>query len=328
MKPKLRSPVLALVGACWLVCGSGCASDASPADTGSSVESGCPSQPLAAGDHTFQLASANGISYSYVLVVPTGLDATKKAPLVVVWHALQSSPEETRSLTDIDAQGQASGSLMVYPISPDKSWDAGSCCTSFALGQRRDETVFARELVADVKTKACVDDKRVVTTGFSNGGMVSQLLACTAADLFGAAAVMGSNLTMTNAATDCKPSRPIPIFMINGTADPLVGYDKPALAGGLSVPASFEHWAAADSCTDEPTVTFQQGAVTCKTHSQCAAGTEVTLCSVEGMGHCMPGMKKESETNCITKLIPLGMPNDDIDGVEMSTEWLQRFMLP
>lgn len=329
MTTRLNPRAFSALSMVLLTLASACGSnDTDATQEGAPAPSDCPSQPLAAGDHIFQLASANGTTYSYVLVVPEGLPPMEKAPLVVVWHALQSSPEETRSLTDIDAQGQAAGSIMVHPVSPDKSWDAGSCCTTFGGGTPRDETVFARELVADVKSKVCVDDKRIVTTGFSNGGMISQLLACKAADVFGAAAPMGSNLTMLNAQTDCQPSRPIPIFMINGTADPLVGYDTPSLAGGLSVPASFQHWAEVDGCTGEPEVTLQQGAATCRTYKQCAAGTEVTLCSVVGMGHCIPGMKKESPSNCFTKLIPLGMPNDDIDGVKLSTEWLSRFSKP
>ncbi|MEY4579811.1 MAG: hypothetical protein RL701_4514 [Pseudomonadota bacterium] len=284
----------------------------------------CPPQPLAAGDHQFSLTSANGTTYSYVLVVPAGLDLTKKAPLVVVWHALLSSPDETRAVTDVDAQAEANGTLTVHPISPDKAWNAGSCCTAFAAGSQRDETVFARELVADVKTKVCVDNKRVVTTGFSNGGMLSQQLACQAADLFSAAAPMGSTMTMANASSACLPAKPIPIFMINGTADPLVGYNQVSLAGGMTVPASFALWADRNGCTGEPTVTLQQGAATCRTYAACRDGVEVTLCSVEGMGHCIPGMKKESETNCITKVLPLGKPNDDIDGIKLSTEWLVR----
>ena len=55
----------------------------------------------------------------------------------------------------------------------------------------------------------------------------------------------------------------------------------------------------------------------------------MTLCSVEGMGHCVPGMKTESPTNCLTKnLIPLGMPNADIDGIDLSAEFVSKYALP
>jgi hypothetical protein len=40
-------------------------------------------------------------------------------------------------------------------------------------------------------------------------------------------------------------------------------------------------------------------------------------------------MKKESPTTCLTKSgIALGMPNDDIDAVQMDFDFLKRFSLP
>jgi poly(3-hydroxybutyrate) depolymerase len=117
--------------------------------------------------------------------------------------------------------------------------------------------------------------------------------------------------------------------MINGTADPLVGYSAPGLAGGVSVPDAFKTWADRNQCTGAPETTIQQGKATCRTYDQCARGAQVTLCSVEGMGHCVPGMKTESPMNCLTKnLIPLGMPNDDIDGVDLSAQFLSKYTLP
>jgi polyhydroxybutyrate depolymerase len=286
-----------------------------------------PVKTLPPGDHEFTLTSANGLTYRYVLVVPTGIVAGKKAPLALVWHALWSSPEETRGLTHIDRTMASYGMITVHPRSPDQSWDVGTCCTSIVLGRRRDETVFAKELLADVQSKLCVDTHRVYTAGFSNGGMISQMLACKMADVFAAAAPIGSTLTIPP--NECTPSRPVPIYMINGTADPLVGYSASGLSGGLAVPDSFKTWADRDGCTGAPTTTLKQGKATCQTYTQCAGGADVTLCSVDGMGHCLPGMKTESPTNCLTKnLIPLGVPNSDIDGIDLSAQFLAAHSLP
>jgi polyhydroxybutyrate depolymerase len=173
----------------------------------------------------------------------------------------------------------------------------------------------------------CVDTHRIYTSGFSNGGMISQLLACKMADVFAAAAPMGS--TMTIPADQCQPSRPIPILMINGTSDPLVGYTSTSFAGGIPVPQAFAKWAALDMCTGMPSNTLTMGKASCSTYAQCAAGTQVTLCSVTGMGHCVPGMKAESATNCLTKSgIPLGMPNNDINGIQMTADFLAKYTLP
>ena len=315
---------------------SGAASGGAGGDSGGAAgaagaggsDNDCPGiTPLAVGDHSYTIMSANGLTYQYILTIPKSIVLGKKAPVNIVWHALSSSPEEARSLTPIDAVSEAAKTITVFPRSPDMSWDAGSCCTTIVNGKRRDETVFAKELIKDFESKVCVDTHRVYTSGFSNGGMLSQMLACKMADVFAAAAPMGSTLTIP--ADQCTPSRPIPIFMINGTADPLVGYTATAFAGGIPVPQAFQKWSALDMCTGMPMTTLQKGKATCSTYSQCAVGTQVTLCSVEGMGHCVPGMKTESATNCLTKSgIPLGMPNNDIDGIQMSADFLAKYTLP
>lgn len=306
-----------------LAAGSGAAGAAG----GSSQAAACTGMPLSVGDHEYTIDSKNGLKYSYILTIPKTVDPMQRAPLIIHWHALTSDPEEARSLTSIDAKAEAAKAIVVYPRSPDKSWDTGSCCTSTSGGKMRDEEVFARELVKDVQEKACVDDKRIYTNGFSNGGMMSQLLACKMADVFAAAAPMGSTLTIDK--DTCKPSRPIPMFMINGTADPLVGYNMTSFSGGLTVPDDIKFWADKNQCMGEPEMFLQMGKATCKRYTKCAAGVELDFCAVEGMGHCVPGMKKESATNCLTKsIIALGPPNDDIDGLQLSVDFLMRYTLP
>ncbi len=286
-----------------------------------------PSLTLPPGDHEFTIKSKNGRTYKYTLVMPNTIAPGTRAPLAIVWHALWSSPEETRARTHIDATMAANGVISVHPRSPDTSWDVGTCCIQYVAGLPRDETVFAKELIAEVESKVCVDTHRVYTAGFSNGGMLSQMLACKMADVFAAAAPMASTLTILPSA--CKPSRPIPMYMINGTADPLVGYTVPTFSGGVPVPTTFTTWADRDACTDQPHTTLQQGQATCKTYDQCGGGADVTLCTVQGMGHCMPGMKADSPLNCMTKnLIPLGPPNNDIDGIDLAVKFLLAHSLP
>jgi poly(3-hydroxybutyrate) depolymerase len=288
---------------------------------------GCPAMPLAAGDHEFMISSANGLEYKYILSVPKSVDPNTKSPLVIEWHALSSDPEESRAVTSIDAKAEAAKTIVVYPRSPDKSWDVGSCCTGTVGGESRDESVFVRELVKDVLTKTCVDSHRIYTNGFSNGGMISQMIACKLTDVFAAAAPMGSTLTI--AKSECLPKRPISIFLINGTEDPLVGYSAPGFAGGLSVTDDVQFWVDQNKCTGTPETFVQKGMATCKRYTQCASGVEVAYCALEGMGHCVPGMKKESASNCLTKSgIPLGAPNDDIDAIQMDFDFLLRFTLP
>ena len=104
-------------------------------------------------------------------------------------------------------------------------------------------------------------------------------------------------------------------MMFNGTADFLVPYNGGAYP---SAPASFAAWADRNGCTDTPTITHDAGTVTCETHTECTDDAAVTLCTVEGMGHCWPG----------TDFCPWGNPNTEISANEALWAFLSQFSLP
>ncbi len=55
------------------------------------------------------------------------------------------------------------------------------------------------------------------------------------------------------------------------------------------VPEAVAGWAKQNRCSPETAVTRQQGKVRCDTYQGCAAGADVTLCTVDGGGHTWPG---------------------------------------
>jgi polyhydroxybutyrate depolymerase len=150
-----------------------------------------------------------------------------------------------------------------------------------------DDVAFAKALVAQVRTSACIDPKRVYAVGLATGGGMAYYLACNAAEVFAAVAPAAFDLLEENVG-DCKPSRPVTVISFRGTADPLVPY-----AGGASsvVPgmpvtflgaqATFQKWAEIDQCTDSASAADSNG---CSTYSACQGGVEVVLCTKQGGG--------------------------------------------
>ena len=109
--------------------------------------------------------------------------------------------------------------------------------------------------------------------------------------------------------SECAPARPIPLMHLHGTGDALVPVDGGGLAGSPTVAESTEGWLERNGCTGAPTVTYQKGAATCETVDQCEGGAVVTLCLIEGAGHCWPGQP-------CRMLGDLGEPTTDIDANE------------
>jgi polyhydroxybutyrate depolymerase len=167
---------------------------------------------------------------------------------------------------------------------------------------------FARAVIDDLAGRACIDRKRVYSTGMSNGGFMSHRLGCEASDAIAAIGPVAGLIGIP--ADSCQPSRPVPVIHFYGTEDELVDY---MFADDVDAV-----WADRNGCSDDGTVSYQEGNVTCTTRSACEGGVEVTLCSVEGGGHCWPGQE----------FCPFGASTTDISANEAMWALFERFALP
>jgi polyhydroxybutyrate depolymerase len=309
---------LVLLALCGTGCGGSDKSDAS--GTGNTSTQGgagnepapepCPGGGLAPGDYTFML-SHNGVDYGYDVHVPPGYDDAHRTPLVLNWHGLTSNSAQQAVFSGMNPVADAHNFIVVYPNAPDNAWNAGSCCEGDTT---RDDMGFARALIDEVKTQACIDPRRIYSTGMSNGGFMSHRLACEAADIIAAVAPVAGVVGIPT----CTPSRPIPVMHFHGTADPLVAYNGSALTLNESVPQILQDWANRDGCKTGPTQTFQQADATCEQWTDCDGGVNVTLCSFEGEGHCWPG----------TGFCPFGAFTTTMNASEEMAKFFEGFSLP
>jgi polyhydroxybutyrate depolymerase len=252
--------------------GSG-ASDAGGSEAG--PENGCDGGgSLRPGDTTVTLPH-DGVDREYIVHVPASYDGGRAVPLVLDIHGLTSNDREQEALSGWREKSDATGFIVVYPNGLSGSWNGGSLCCGSSLRDNVDDEGFLRAVVARMQQDACIDGKRVYATGLSNGGAMAHLLGCRAADLFAATAPV----SMGNGTMPCQPSRPLSVIMFRGTNDPLVAYN-----GGVfpSAQADFDQWSQLDSCTGAPDTSHG----ICSTNHQCAAGAEVTLCTINA-GHVL-----------------------------------------
>jgi polyhydroxybutyrate depolymerase len=266
MRPALATLLLLVMGATG-ACGT---------DGGADTGGGCPTPGgFPPGERTLTLQHG-GVTRACIVHVPASYDGRHPVPLVFDIHGLTSNAGQQAALTGWGAKADREGFIVVWPDGLDSSWNGGSLCCGSSMANNVDDEGFIRAVVARMRVDACVDAKRVYVTGLSNGGAMSHLLACRAADVFAASAPV----SMANGAIPCEPSRPISVVMFRGTTDPLVPYD-----GGLIFPgaaADFSQWRTLDGCTGTPETTHD----VCQRVATCNAGVEVTLCTIDG-GHVL-----------------------------------------
>jgi polyhydroxybutyrate depolymerase len=139
-----------------------------------------------------------------------------------------------------------------------QSWNAtDACCDLDHAGV--DDAGYLAGLVDEIDAVANIDPKRVYLVGQSNGGFMSYRMACEHADVV-AAIVSLAGATFVEP-DDCRPSEPVAVLQIHGTADDVVAYDGgefsdvvDASGAALRYPgarATATDWAAYDGCESE-----------------------------------------------------------------------------
>ena len=282
----------------------------------------CSGKTGSAGDRLLTLTSG-AFARDSLLHVPPSYDPAAGAMLVLNFHGFGSNGPEQVLLTGMNPVADARGFLVAYPDGLGNGWNAGDCCTE-AQPSGVDDVQFVRDLLALVESQYCVDPRRVYATGFSNGGFMTHRLGCAMADTFAAIAPISGVLGIPR--DTCRPSRPVPVLDMHGTADPVVPYDGgPALKllppiQFRSVDTTVSFWRSADSCLGAPDVVYAKGDATCVLWSDCGGGADVEQCTLSGDGHQWPGS---------SVVVPgLGNVSTSIDATAAIAAWFFAHPMP
>ena len=226
----------------------------------------------------------DGLERKYRLYTPPDSEKAGAVPLVLALHGSFNSAESLVDATGLDEAASAGGFLVAYPEAIGLVWNGGFCCTG-GRGEASTDVRFLDEVIKDIMAVRGVDEARIYAVGVSSGAVMAYRLGCDRAQrLAGIGAVAGAM-----ALDDCRPSRPVSLISIHGTADGIVPYEGGRIQGGATRPAPAatavaERWAALDGCDNAP-MDEARGPVAVRTWSRCPAGTRVRLVTVEGGGH-------------------------------------------
>lgn len=159
-----------------------------------------------------------GRARSFRVYVPTGL--TGSAPTVLALHGLYQSSSTAQGMMRFQDIATARHFVVAYPQGWSSSWNAGRCCGQ-DLRAQVDDVSFLGQVQRYLGDIYPTNIHRRYLAGFSNGGMMAALVACSAPTQWAAVALVSAAHLST-----CRPSAvsPVPFMHVHGTADSVVPY--------------------------------------------------------------------------------------------------------
>jgi polyhydroxybutyrate depolymerase len=243
--------------------------------TGCSVGSASPTaDPPTAGDGRVCLADPPDDTRCWL-----ELDASdgNTAPLVIDLHGYGQPAAQLRMYSGMEDVAIRERLVMVWPDSPDRSWNDGTCCGG-ARAEDRDDVAFIGALIDHVRARLPIDPQRVYLTGFSNGCSLAQRVAVRRSALIAAVACYSDYL----ADEPDAGYEPVPIFLMHGTSDNAVAYEPSSFEPGAIENAAA--WARHNDCPSPPAITEHDSLVTYR-YVGCRDDADVVHLAVVGGGH-------------------------------------------
>jgi polyhydroxybutyrate depolymerase len=232
--------------------------------------------------------SAGATRRTYRVHVPAGYRPDRPVPAVLLLHGNGGSAAD---LDEVTGLGDRRGFLAVYP----QGLAVGAGRPFWAAAGRVeagvDDLRFTADLLDDLQGRLCVDPARVAAAGFSAGGGVAARMACDLAGRVASVAVISGALYTEPG--ECRPSRPVPVLAVHGTADAVVPYGGRALTVEWPLPMPpmpswLARWATRDGCPGDLAVFLDTPEASGFRWSGCRGGAEVVHYRINGGGHQAP----------------------------------------
>ena len=237
---------------------------------------------------------------SYVVYAPRRYAPAAPLPVIVALHGRGGTGSGMAYLSRFNELAEREGIILVYPDGLNHEWNYLGGTPGYSAQTGADDAGFLTRLVDDLARDFAIDRQRVYLTGFSNGGFMTQRLACDAPDIFAAFGSVGATLS-PSFIPHCEGAPPVPILLMHGTHDQVVLWSG-MTAGNILIAASMPDtaifWADHNRCDPEQVVREQipkadPGAPTEVIRYDiggCEGRGSVLYEVINGGGHNLPGV--------------------------------------
>jgi polyhydroxybutyrate depolymerase len=212
--------------------------------------------------------------------------------VVLVLHGLTQSMQRAMRMSSFNELAEEENFIAVYPAGLNAAWNVS--------GRRggADDVGFLNAVLDSLGKWYAVDQSRMFSCGFSNGGFMSYKLACELSHRIAAVASVTGSMWKGQMST-CQPEFSVPVMQIHGTDDLIVDY-----RGNQNFSAAeevVEYWRLKNGCTKIPeyeVMVFEKDSdrplVVKKSFKPCMDRAEVVLLTLHGVGHIWPGSTVQS----------------------------------
>jgi polyhydroxybutyrate depolymerase len=167
----------------------------------------------------------DGKKRDYIIHLPANYQTLNNIPLIMALHGSGGKSEGTQKLYQLDPLADKYGYIVLYPQAIYKNWNIpGIPAANGKVDSSANDVQFISSLIDSTVTFYKGDSTRVFATGISRGGKFSLYLAYGLNKRLKAIAPVCASIPRDMKA-DYHFDKPIPVLLINGTADPLVNYN-------------------------------------------------------------------------------------------------------
>jgi polyhydroxybutyrate depolymerase len=264
---------------------------------------------------------SGGLYRSYTLYVPAIYNSAHSVPLLFNIHGYSGDGNQQMEFGDFRPIADTANFIIVHPtaLGTTPSWNINS-----TVAASEADRTFLLNLLDTIKLQYTINASKLYSVGFSQGGLMSNCLACIENINFAAIASVGGGMS-TDIYKACNPIRPVSVMEIHGTADALTGYDgtssfNPSLPHNPPIDTVINYWVNRNHCNTIPTIanisdnnTSDNSTVQHSVYSGGYQGTSVELYKVISGGHSWPA---ETTTGGMTSPAagnPMSIGNRNMD---------------